>query len=124
MNKKELSRIVGQRIKTRRKELGMSQTDLALKCGYRNKSTIHLIENGTNGIPNAKLEQLATALQTPLAHLLPNINTLTEYEFKLLSAVSKLNSNGKDFILQMATDAAEIPKYTKKENTGIRQLSA
>ena len=41
---------IGERIKKRRKELGITQEDLSNKLGYRSKTTIAKIENGTNDI--------------------------------------------------------------------------
>lgn len=35
---------VGQKIKTRREELKMSQEELAQKCGYKSRSSINKIE--------------------------------------------------------------------------------
>ena len=41
---------IGERIKKRRKKLGMTQEDLSNKLGYKSKTTIAKIENGTNDI--------------------------------------------------------------------------
>ena len=40
---------IGNLIKLRRTELGMSQKELAEKCGYTNRSTISRIESGDRG---------------------------------------------------------------------------
>lgn len=37
---------IGQRVKIRREELGMSQEELATKVGYKSKSSINKIELG------------------------------------------------------------------------------
>lgn len=55
---------VGKNILARRKELGMTQGDLAAKMGYKSKSTINKIELGINDIPYAKITRFAEALQT------------------------------------------------------------
>ena len=62
----ELSR----RILQRRLELGLSQEELAQRMGYRSKSSITKLEKGVNDIPQAKLEELAAALETTPAYLL------------------------------------------------------
>ena len=41
---------IGKRIKEKRIELGITQEDLASKLGYKSKTTIAKIENGTNDI--------------------------------------------------------------------------
>lgn len=59
-----------ERIKSRRKELNMSQDELAQKLGYKSRSTIAKIENGENDIPQSKIEAFANALQTTPAYLM------------------------------------------------------
>ena len=41
---------VGEKIRLRREELGMSQEELAAKMGYSNRSTIARIESGGNNV--------------------------------------------------------------------------
>lgn len=61
---------IGERIKKRRKELGMTQEDLSNKLGYRSKTTIAKIENGTNDIMQNRVMDFAKALQTTPAYLM------------------------------------------------------
>ena len=61
---------VGQRICDRRKQLGMTQEELAYKSGYRSKSTINKIELGINDITQTKLARIAGALDTTTAYLM------------------------------------------------------
>lgn len=53
-----------KRIKQRRKELKISQDELAKKLGYKSRSTIAKIEKGENDISQSKIAAFATALQT------------------------------------------------------------
>lgn len=62
--------MIGERIKTRRLELGMSQEELARKLGYKAKSSITKIEYGINDIPQSKIVKFAAALDTTPAYLL------------------------------------------------------
>ncbi len=55
---------IGVNILRRRKELGMTQTELAKKLGYTNKATIAKIEQGVNDIPLSKVPAFAAALET------------------------------------------------------------
>ena len=61
---------IGDRIRLRRKQLGMSQEELAQKMGYTSRSTINKIELGTNDITQSKVMQFATILNTSPAFLM------------------------------------------------------
>lgn len=55
-------------IRLRRKELKMTQTELALKVGYTNKSSIASVEKGVVDLPLHKIHDFAAALETtPMA---------------------------------------------------------
>ena len=47
------------RLHLRRKELGLSQEELAQRMGYRSKSSITKLEKGINDLPQSKVEELA-----------------------------------------------------------------
>lgn len=53
---------LGQKIKKRREELGLSQEDLAKILGYKHKSSINKIELGAADVPRAKVPAFAKAL--------------------------------------------------------------
>lgn len=53
---------LGQKIKKRREELGLSQEDLAKMLGYKHKSSINKIELGAADVPRAKVPAFAKAL--------------------------------------------------------------
>lgn len=61
---------IGENISIKRKELGMTQEQLAQKLGYKSKSTINKIELGVNDIPQSKIVRFAEALQTTPAELM------------------------------------------------------
>lgn len=62
--------IVGTRIKARRKELQLSQRELAEKMGYQNHSTITRIEAGKVDLPQSRIMQFAEVLGTTPGHLM------------------------------------------------------
>ena len=70
MKDKELLIEIGNNIKARRKELGMSQMELAKKVGYTSKATLSLIENGKRDISTPQLKKLANALDTSIDNIL------------------------------------------------------
>lgn len=61
---------IGDRIKLRREELGMSQEELAKKVGYKSRSSINKIEIDGRGLPQKKIVVFAKALQTTPAFLM------------------------------------------------------
>lgn len=61
---------IGQKIKKRREELGMSQEQLAKKTGYKSRSSINKIEIDGRGLPQSKIYAFAQALETTPAYLM------------------------------------------------------
>lgn len=61
---------IGKRIKARRDALGMTQEELAARLGYKSKTTIAKIENGTNDIVQSKVMEFAKILDTTPAYLM------------------------------------------------------
>lgn len=53
---------LGTIIRARRKELGMTQEELALKIGYKSKVSINKIELGLQKLPSDKITATAEAL--------------------------------------------------------------
>lgn len=60
----------GKRVKELRKKRKMTQTELALKVGYADKTVISKIENGLINIPLYKLQDFAEALNTSGSYLI------------------------------------------------------
>lgn len=85
---------IGKKIMARRKELGLTQEELATKMGYKSKSTINKIELGKNDIPQSKIVAFANALETTPAYLMGWIDEET----------NKKNSTITDIIVRMRTD--------------------
>ena len=61
---------IGQIIKRRREELGLSQEELAIKAGYKSRSSINKIEVDGRGLPQSKIIAIANALKTTPAYLM------------------------------------------------------
>lgn len=62
--------MLGENIRKRRKELNISQQQLAELLGYKSKSSITKIEKGTSDITRSKLTALANVLNTTEEYLL------------------------------------------------------
>lgn len=65
-----MSKTIGERIKLRREELGLSQDELAKKLGYKTRSSITKIEKQANGLPQNKIAAIAKALNTSPAYIM------------------------------------------------------
>ena len=61
---------IGERIKHRRMELGMSQDELAQKLGYKSRSSINKIEHEASGLPQPKIMAIAMALDTTPGYIM------------------------------------------------------
>ncbi|MCI8945085.1 MAG: helix-turn-helix domain-containing protein [Clostridia bacterium] len=61
---------IGDRIKHLRKEAGLTQKELALKCGYTSLTTINKIELGINSVPLSVVEKIAKVFNVSPAYLM------------------------------------------------------
>lgn len=76
----------------RRKELGITQEELAFRMGYKSKSTINKIELGINDIPQSKVVKFAEILNVSVAYLMG------------WEEVQKNNDAMSDIIVRIRTD--------------------
>lgn len=109
---------IGTRIKERREELGMSQDELAIKMGYKSRSTIAKIEKGVNDVVQSNIMKFAEVLSTSPAYLMGLVNEET----------SKKNSTITDIIVRMRKDdnffslLETLYDYDDDKITVIKQL--
>lgn len=75
---------VGERIKQRRMELGLSQEEVALKAGYKSRSSVNKLE-GSRNLPLSKVEKMAAALECSPSYLM---GWLDEAPFTAMSKTS------------------------------------
>lgn len=61
---------IGERIKLRREELGITQEELAQMLGYKSRSSINKIELGGNELTQRKIKAIALALKTTPAYIM------------------------------------------------------
>lgn len=82
---------IGDKIKKRREELGMSQMELALKVGFTSRSAITKVEKNINGVTGSKVEQFAKALQTTPSYLMGwDETTDTSEDFTLFPVIGDI----------------------------------
>ena len=61
---------IGERIKERREQLQLSQEELALKLGYKSRSTINKIEMDSRNLKQSKIKAIADALETTPSYIM------------------------------------------------------
>ena len=99
MDKKE----IGLRIKTIRKEKGLSQKELASLMGYKDVSTIAKIETGVNDVTTETLYKLANYLSVDIRDILKvNANYNKDYVKYIRSMVghNKIIMNASGAIIE------------------------
>ena len=100
---------VGDRILQRRKELNLTQEEVAKRMGYKSKSTINKIEMGINDIPQSKIVKFAEVLFTTPSFLMgwdeeensPEEPKLTEGEKVLLELFRRVPEEHQRMLLDM-----------------------
>ena len=89
---------LGEKVKLKREELGLSQEELAEKMNYKSKTSIHKIEVGITDLPLSKVKELAAVLKTTPAYLMGweekisilddiAITPLSNYELEALNKI-------------------------------------
>ena len=132
---------IGQRIKSRREELGMSQEDLAHRIGYKSKSSINKIELDIQQLRQSKIKQIADALETTTDYIMGwsekkndepkekhDITDLIKNQYgsdvyELVQLYSKLNEAGKNKIMEELRDNAALPKYTEPVKRDAQKMA-
>ena len=108
MDKKE----IGLRIKTIRKEKGLSQKELAALMGYKDVSTIAKIETGVNDVTTETLYKLANYLSVDIRDILKvNAKYNNDYVKYIRSMVghNKIIMNEKTFYIYVVSCMIIIP---------------
>jgi transcriptional regulator with XRE-family HTH domain len=111
---------IGKRIKEKREAIGMTQEELAIALGYKNKSTIAKIENGTNDIVQSKVVEFANALSTTVPYLM----SWDEEDLTQITPVESfgLNILGTDFTIT-SSEIEHIKKYRSLDSYGQETVS-
>ena len=109
---------IGDRIRKKREELGMSQEELAKKIGYRSRSSINKIENDGRGLPQSKILLIAKALETTPDFLLGWDDDETNfYSDEVLYGINAMTS-----LLQYLYDDVDFHEYFYEDSLIVRQV--
>lgn len=71
---------IGDRIKEKRLELGMTQEELAEKVGFKARASVSRLEGGDRNIPISKLSKLAEVLDTTIKEYIQRKSNCRECE--------------------------------------------
>ncbi len=110
------------RIKERRKALGLSQSELASILGYEDRSSISKIESGINDLTQSKIEEFAAALQTTPAYLMgwdnaPPSNISPMPSTKKIPRLGAIACGEPVLAVENLEDHDEVPDYVKCDFT-------
>ena len=112
---------VGENILRLRRQLGLTQEELAKRMGYKSKSTINKIELGINDLPQSKIAQIAEVLGTTPARIMgweeeelerksPEEPRLTEGEKMWLELYNRVSDETRDMLVNMMDSFDRIPQ--------------
>lgn len=87
---------IGEKIKLRRNELGLSQRDLAARMGYSHHSTIARIEAGTVDIPQSRIVKFSEVLGVSIDYLM-NWEQVKEKNSALADATIRMRTDNEFF---------------------------
>ena len=72
---------IGERIRNRRKELGLSQEELAQRLGNKSRASVCTVEKDREDMTTTRIRQYAEALETTPAYLMGwDIDVITDEE--------------------------------------------
>lgn len=109
-----------------RQELNLSQSELAAKTGYGDRSSIAKIEQGKIDLPISKIPVFAKALQVTITQLMGNTwDNYTQSDAKksfkeemLLTDFRQLNDDGQDRVCEYTSDLVASGRYNIRAGDG------
>ena len=109
--------MIGERVKRRRLQLGLSQLQLAKRMGYKTKSSITKIEGDNVDIPLKKVEQFAAALDVSPGWLMgwEQESRLQSYYDRIMGMFEKLDEADRARIEERMSVMLEGEKYNEAD---------
>lgn len=114
---------IGKRIRSLREFNKLSQTELAIKVGYKDKTSIAKIEAGKVDLPQSKIFSFAKNLGTTPSYILgdnefPNHveekhSFINDNDKTILDKYRQLNDEGKQRLLERADELIELGYIAK-----------
>lgn len=114
---------VGQRIREKRESLNMSQEELALKLGYKSRSSINKIEIDGRSVPQNKIKDIAQALETTPGYIMgwedENTKVVPQFiedSFMRIPLYEGLSCGTGAYVDEMVNDFITIPSSMLRPN--------
>lgn len=107
---------LGERLKQKRIELGLSQEELAKRLGLKSKSTICKIERGEDNLTTTAIRKYAEALHTTPAYLMGWESTVSGHDKGDTIIVSSLHT-----LTEEEAKAKELFELYEKANPDVQQ---
>lgn len=114
---------IGKRIKKRRTDLGLTQSELAERMGYKSKAAICKVENGEDNITSDRVSKFAEALECSPAYLMGWQEQIRQLQKQFepvseqMSGIAKMISESLDF-----SSIGFAPEYDFQE--ALKELSS
>ena len=101
----------GERIRRRREELGLTQTELAERMGYKSRAAICTVEKDKEDLTTTRIRRFAEALQTTPAYLMGWEDSIAEYvDNTYITQAMPANEKYLDIIQAYSQASPEIQK--------------
>ena len=84
---------IGNRIRKRREELGLSQDELAKRLGYKSRSSINKIELDRRNLTQSKIKAVADALGTTPSYIMGWEDSNPQLEALIEAILQKLEGS-------------------------------
>lgn len=125
---------LGQRVRKRREELGLSQTELSDKLGFKSRSSLNKIESDQRAPRQQMIKALADALDTTVLYILGIDEETEENEKELCKLFSlchgstayetvqqflKLDANDRQAVRTMIESLLSTEKYQKEPSSAL-----
>ena len=132
--KKEFMKTLGNNIRMYREQKGLSQEELANRCGWTTnnaRSTISKIESGVNDVPTSKVKVIAEQLGVSVCDLMnssANVQTTDKIRklieqcygkevYETLSSLLDLDASDQKVIKTMIDSMLSAEKYSVKKES-------
>ena len=118
---------LGDNILYLRKQLGLTQEELAQRVGYKSKSSINKIELGLNDIPRSKVVKFADALATTPTRLMGYSLTIGEKTNKSIAHNiqhhrEQANLSQKEFAGMLGVEESVVIDFESGQNTLKKEM--
>lgn len=109
---------IGDRIKKRRIELGLSQDELAAMLGYKSRSSINKIERDGQNLPQPKIVEIARALFVSSSYIMG-----WEQSPELFYGIDSKIFDDKVHLMVSKEEEALIKKYRQLDADGKEDIN-